>query len=110
MATASGKQTKEVTNAQDLGPAWGKAIQDFITEQGADLAKRRLAGTAYKDGDTVEVHVPVVLHLTYARRGPELDAPTIQCACIFKQYEDGSSVCICTGPGAAECDCAPIVV
>ena len=32
----------------------------------------------------------------------------VRCACTYKEDSSGS-VCTCTGPGAADCDCGPIV-
>lgn len=110
MSKASGNTKKEVKSTRQLGTAWGQEIQDFVTEEGSDLAKRRLASGDHGGEDFVEVRVPVILHLKYARRGEELDPPTIQCACVFKDLGGGSSVCTCTGPDAASCDCELVVV
>ena len=112
MAQAKNRITKRVLNTKSLGKSWGKILQNMVTKEAATQARALLKSgkRTAKDEEEVEVRIPVVLHLTFARRGTGIGGDHIQCACIFKQDPNGSSVCICTGPGAAECDCGMIVV
>ena len=111
MAQAKSRITKRVLNTKSLGKSWGKILQNMVTKEAATQARALLRKKqSAKAEEAVEVRIPVVLHLTFARRGTGIGADQIQCACIFKQDPNGSSVCICTGPGAAECDCGMIVV
>jgi hypothetical protein len=80
-------------------------------KEAAKQARALLKAGKYTSGDKVEAKIPVFIHLGFSRKGRGIvaDGPTLRCACTFTQYPDGSSVCICRGPDAADCDCGPIV-
>ena len=110
MAKAKSKARKRVLNTKSLGKSWGKRLQDMVTKEAAAQARVLLKGGKQHAKDEVEIRIPVFLHLAFARRGNAIGGDRILCACIFKGSSDGSSVCICSGPDAASCDCEPIVV
>jgi hypothetical protein len=105
------KKTKQKKIVKNLGRYWGKSVQEFLTKEGADLGRALLKAGKYAGQGTIEVKLPVSFHLSFVRKGKGIagGAATVRCACTYKEYPDGSSVCTCTGPDAASCDCDPIV-
>jgi hypothetical protein len=110
MAKAKRKIRKRVLDTKSLGKNWGKAVQAMAVQQGALMARVLSKAARNKAGDTIEVHVPVLLHLSFARGSGAKTPPTVQCACVFSQDPNGSSVCVCKGPDAASCDCGEAIV
>lgn len=110
METAKSPIRKRVLSTKPLGKQWGKAVQDMVTKEAIKQARGQLKSGELATEEEVEVHIPVVLHLSFARRGKLIAGdPSVRCACTYKEDSSGS-VCTCTGPGAANCDCGPIVV
>ena len=110
MVTAKTPIRKRVLSTKSLGKRWGKAVQDMVTKEAMIQARAILKrGELSTDEEEVEVHIPVVLHLSFARRGKLLAGDAgVRCACTYKEDSTGST-CTCTGPGAANCDCGMIV-
>jgi hypothetical protein len=99
----------KVLDTKSLGDNWGMVLQDMVEGAGTKRAHAVLKRAKIADGP-VEVQIPVFLHLIFASTGGAISGPpTIACACTYSEDEHGS-VCICTGPGAADCDCGAIVV
>ena len=100
---------KRVLSTKPLGKRWGKAVQDMVTKEAIIQARAMLKRGELSTEEEVEVHIPVVLHLSFARRGKLIAGDAgVRCACTYKEDSAGST-CTCTGPGAADCDCGMIV-
>jgi hypothetical protein len=99
---------------RSLGKNWGMAVQRQVLKAAADQARFHLRSGKKVGKDTVEVVIPMRLHMIFPRKGESIaaDGGAPGCSCTFSQDPNGSSVCICIGPGAADCDCThpPIVV
>jgi hypothetical protein len=110
METAKSSIRKRVLSTKPLGKRWGKVVQDMVTKEAIKQARAVLKrGELSSDKEEVEVHIPVVLHLSFARRGKLIAGDAgVRCACTYKEDSSGST-CTCTGPGAASCDCGMIV-
>ena len=100
---------KRVLSTKPLDKRWGKAVQDMVTKEAIIQARAILKRGELSTEEAVEVHIPVVLHLSFARRGKLIAGDAgVRCACTYKE-DSGGSTCTCTGPGAADCDCGMIV-
>ncbi len=85
-----------------------KTLQAMVTKEAANQAESSIKKEkqSAKDEEAVEVRIPVVLHLTFARlaeikySAPAYSSKTpMAVACVFAQ-----------APVLAECDCGMIVV
>jgi hypothetical protein len=110
-ATGTNHKRKRINRTKPLGKRWGATVQEIVTKEAAKQARALLKAGKYTSDNEVEAKIPVFIHLRFARKGRGIaaDGPVVRCACTFTQYPDGSSVCICRGPDAADCDCGPIV-
>jgi hypothetical protein len=110
MESAKSPIRKHVLSTQPLGKKWGTVVQGMVTKEAIKQARALLKGGGLSTEAEVEIAIPVFLHLSFARRGKLIAGDAgVRCACTFTQDSSGS-VCICVGPGAADCDCGPIVV
>jgi hypothetical protein len=90
-----------------LGKAWGRSIQEVVADAALRQARFELRSGKHAGKELVEVTIPVHVHLVFKRAGRSIAADGgVHCHCSFSQDSAGS-VCICVGPGAAECDCPP---
>jgi hypothetical protein len=88
----------------DLGPDWGRFIQDQVTE--AAVAHAQVGLARMKDAatrDSISVRVPMWVTMSFPIRNGQLvrEDGGVKCHCTVTQ----PGVCRCTGPGADQCDC-----
>ena len=101
---AEAKKREVLRVVQDLGPDWGRALQDQIMESAAVHARVRLANKELTPiGDSVRVRVPVWVTVSFPVRDGDIlrDDGGVSCHCTVTQ----PGVCVCSGPGAGSCDC-----
>jgi hypothetical protein len=101
------KYTRKISEVIPLDDDWGKVLQKLVLEAADDLARHPRARGNRSDQETIEIKIPVTISFDLAilADGGVADAGVPCCVCVFKQDPDGSSVCICKGPCAADCDC-----
>jgi hypothetical protein len=93
---------------QELGPDWGRFIQGRITEDAAAYAQTEIE--RMKDAATrnsISVKIPMSVTMTFPVRDGQVVRQDggVRCNC----WRPSPEVCICVGPGAANCDCSPVV-
>ena len=104
------KYVRKIRTVIPLEHDWGTVLQKLVLEAAGDLARHQKPCDGSSDHETMDLKIPVTIYFDFpmiADAGAG-DAGGPRCICIFKQYPDGGSVCICTGPGAADCDCEPV--
>jgi hypothetical protein len=102
MADAKKHEVRRIV--RDLGPDWGRALQDQIVEAAAAHARARLASKEFNPAEnSIEVRVPVWVTMSFPVRDGDIIAGDggVRCHCAETQ----PGVCVCTGPGAGSCDC-----
>jgi hypothetical protein len=94
---------------RSLGKDWGMAVQRQVLKAAADQARFRLRSGKRVGKDKVEVVIPLTVHMVFPRKGETFAAPDggVDCFCYSHQTPSGGYTCVCIGPGAAGCDCAP---
>ena len=89
-----------------LGKAWGRVMQETITELARKQARFELRSGKHADKDQVEIILPMTVHLVFSKKGKTITGDGgVQCNCTLSSDSAGT-VCTCIGPGAAACDCA----
>jgi hypothetical protein len=104
---------KRIIDTKPLGNDWGKIVEDIVAKAGAELAETQLKIGKQTTSDEVVVQVPLTVYIGFPRKGQGIDgtAATVSAVCVWYGNDGGTGgVCVCTGPGAAACDCTPIVV
>lgn len=103
---------KRIIDTKPLGNDWGRIVEDIVREEGAELAETQLKIGKQTTSDEVVVQVPVTVYIGFPRKGQGVDgtAATVRAVCVWHGNDGGTGgVCICRGPGAADCDCGPVV-
>ena len=110
MAKAAKMKVRYKRIVKSLGKHWGMAVQDQVMKAAIAQARFDLRLGKYKGEDEVEVKIPVTLHITFPKRGKSIAADGGVPGCSCSWHSSGSwQICTCIGPGAADCDCPPIV-
>ena len=89
---------------QDLGPEWGRSLQDQITAEAAAYAQAGLE--RLKDAATrtsISVRLPMWVTVTFPVRDGQVVRGDGGVTCNCRETQPG--VCVCTGPGAGSCNC-----
>ena len=105
------KRIKHVRIVRSLGKSWGSGLQRLLMTHAAAQARAFLKAGARVGEDTVEVKIPLSVHIAFPRKGKGIaaDGGVLRCNCVFIEDPNGSTVCICRGPDAADCDCLIVV-
>ena len=108
MASKTAVKTQRIV--KPLGKLWGRSVQEMVTKAALTQARFEVRSGKHDGKDEVEVVIPVTIHMVFPRKGKSVAADGgIRCNCTFHEDSSGS-VCTCVGPGAADCDCGPIVL
>ena len=96
---------------RSFGKDWGKAVQRQVMKAAVAQARFHLRSGKRGGKDEVEAVVPLTVHLVFPRKGESFaaDGGVLDCVCVVHTSPSGGWSCVCTGPGAAGCDCAPPV-
>jgi hypothetical protein len=93
-----------------LGKAWGKTIQEIVTEAALKQARFELRSGKHVDKEEVDVVITTTVHMSFPKKGKTITGDGgVKCNCTSSSDSAGT-VCICVGPGAADCDCPIFVV
>ncbi len=112
MTSPSCSTQKQIIDTKPLGAEWGKTVEDMVMKAASELAEARLKSGKQPTTEDVVVQVPVTIYVGFPRKGQGTDGPgaTTMAVCVWHGDDGGTGgVCICKGPGAADCDCGPIV-
>jgi hypothetical protein len=102
---------KRIIDTKPLGNDWGKIVEVMVTKVASALAETQLKMGKQTTSDEVVVQVPMAIYIAFPREGQGIEETSATARVVRVWHgDDGGTggVCICTGPGAADCDCGVV--